>query len=506
MRCNHLQQMRASHPGVGAVVDACCVLSLQMIPLALCAVRAAFANSKHAVECGDADIDVLRAVSADVGVASLIRCFERHTSTAFVVCGAEGPGEGACVVCQSVAERSSMSALVSGNPGSARLALGMLKRLATFGSDAAPTAGGDGDTLLRFTNTLVLGCVLSKSFAEASQQLLSAACRVQCDLLRVCDDGSEWSVDAVLACGAMGACPASGQPLSPVRPGTGGALPSTAVRVDALCERDGASRRLVALAPSEDDEVGTVCSSIVLVMHESTLAPCGVPPLSFKLDELAAWISRVLTAPVDKCVMEEVVRRVQFPNLAGNPAQYKGSRSLEWVHGVSLDQYVVLRCLAMRCPVDAVRHSLLALVGDRLRACEHLLGRVGGGDTMYGMKVVRRDRAVNRELARCGLTVAELNFSEQYKMKTATDEFLLHDMVATLAASSACFLVVKGLETISDTLWKWCAEHTKRAPWLYFLFEDTSVAWLVSSGRRTARHCVLLSSIRMPPCLCLTRA
>lgn len=455
-----------------------------MIPLALCAVRAAFANSRHAAECGDADADVLRAVHADVGVALLLRCFERHTSAAFAVCGAED----ACVVCQNVAERSSMSALVSGNPGSARPALCMLKRLATFGSDAAPPAGGDGDTIMMcFTNTLVLGCVLSKSFAEASHQLLIAACRVQCDLLRVCDDGSEWSVDAVLACGTMGACPAPGQPQSPMRPGAGGAMPSTAVRVDALCERDSASRRLVALAPSEDDEVGTVCCSIVLVMHESTLAPCGVPPLSFKVDELAAWLSRVLTAPVDKCVMEEVVRRVQFPNLAGNPAQYTRGRGVKWVHGVSLDQFVVLRCLAMRCPVDAVRHSLLALVGDRLRACEHLLGRVGGGDTMYGMKVVRRDRAVNRELARCGLTVAELNFSEQYKMKTATDEFLLHDMVVTLAASSACFLVVKGLETISDTLWKWCAEHTKRAPWLYFLFEDTSVAWLVSGGRGARR-------------------
>jgi len=69
-----------------------------------------------------------------------------------------------------------------------------------------------------------------------------------------------------------------------------------------------------------------------------------------------------------------------------------------------INHRAVFYCLARRSPFVSVRTALSNMVAHSVRQMAGLLSRVGGEDSdQYGLRVVRKARAVNRLLHKLGL-------------------------------------------------------------------------------------------------------
>ena len=185
-----------------------------------------------------------------------------------------------------------------------------------------------------------------------------------------------------------------------------------------------------------------------------------------------------MRAEIPWVLRSHAVLLTQFPDATLDPFSNAAARAA-WSNDVLAMYY----CIGRRCPVREASAVMCRLVLPSLPAdVRPWLRRVGGDQSdEFGMRIVRRADAVYRLLMAEAnhLTVALVDKTTAYAAKSESDAKLYASMVGALRRSGACFVYVRGLRTVSDVLWKWCAEFTKRNPWLFFFFEDCVVTWLV---------------------------
>ncbi len=193
---------------------------------------------------------------------------------------------------------------------------------------------------------------------------------------------------------------------------------------------------------------------------------------------MASWLKCVLRSRMSSRLKEYAVRVSHAAGVAEDPLAAMLSRASVTVDGVDItpvDEMCVLHALANDCPLADVRAALLAVTQLRLSdEMQEFLRRRNG----YGMRVFPRTQSVSRCIKSCGASCPTVDLAALYASQSESDASLYARITAAVDASP-CFVVIVGLLRISDQLWKWCAELTKRHPWLFLFFEDTQVAWLL---------------------------
>lgn len=69
------------------------------------------------------------------------------------------------------------------------------------------------------------------------------------------------------------------------------------------------------------------------------------------------------------------------------------------------------------------------------------------------------------------------------------DASMFNTIRDTLMHLQCCMVTISGLSSVSDVLFKWCAEFTKSNPWCYVFFSDIDVTWLLPENQN---RCVAL--------------
>lgn len=73
---------------------------------------------------------------------------------------------------------------------------------------------------------------------------------------------------------------------------------------------------------------------------------------------------------------------------------------------------------------------------------------------------------------------AQCDLSMEYEHKSETSSGMYLRILDELRQrDGCCFVYVKGLKTLDDTLFKWLAEFTERSPWQFVFFEDVNTTW-----------------------------
>ena len=66
----------------------------------------------------------------------------------------------------------------------------------------------------------------------------------------------------------------------------------------------------------------------------------------------------------------------------------------------------------------------------------------------------------------------------EYEHKSETSSGMYLRILSELRQrDGCCFVYVKGLRTLDDTLFTWLAEFTERSPWQFVFFEDVNTTW-----------------------------
>ena len=65
-----------------------------------------------------------------------------------------------------------------------------------------------------------------------------------------------------------------------------------------------------------------------------------------------------------------------------------------------------------------------------------------------------------------------------------------HKIQLLFLKQECCFVVVHKCKHPTDTLWKWCAEFTKRNPWVYVFWEGSQVQQLLPENIDRQVRCV----------------
>jgi hypothetical protein len=63
------------------------------------------------------------------------------------------------------------------------------------------------------------------------------------------------------------------------------------------------------------------------------------------------------------------------------------------------------------------------------------------------------------------------------------DASMISTIRDTLMHLQCCIVTISGLSSVSDVLFKWCAEFTKSNPWCYVFFDDIDVTLLLPENQ-----------------------
>ena len=138
---------------------------------------------------------------------------------------------------------------------------------------------------------------------------------------------------------------------------------------------------------------------------------------------------------------------------------------------------LIMHCLSRNCPLNSIRARIDGIVLLDEREAEWLV-RLGGEDGgMYGVHLVSSFDASADLTAWAPNMVAVFDLRAQYEAGNINDAVIYRRILHAFHAKGACFVHIRGLLTINDTLLKWCGEYTKSSPWCYIILEDTNLTW-----------------------------
>jgi len=219
---------------------------------------------------------------------------------------------------------------------------------------------------------------------------------------------------------------------------------------------------------------------ILFCIHDSVFQ--GTPNADTK-----QWLSFVLRSPLCRFLKRTIVKLAQNPGTVfdpldailnpGGPQSTVDEDMQPAAKLTPFDQVCAFYALALRCPMSSTQRSMYQLVTPYLGATlEDLLMRKSSN--IYGTRILSGLYGVPMLLGDMNITCEVIELEATYQAKSETDDVIYSRIRAQQQASQACFVYLKGLPTISNELFKWLAEYTRRTPWCYVFLENTSTAGL----------------------------
>jgi hypothetical protein len=179
---------------------------------------------------------------------------------------------------------------------------------------------------------------------------------------------------------------------------------------------------------------------------------------------LYKWIANLLRCPLSAFLKERILQLLQYDIFCKMKVENPRDR-------------LIMHCLSRNCPLDLMRARIDGIVLLDEREAE-LLVRLGGEDGgMYGVHLVSSFDSSTDLTTWATNIVTVFDMRAQYEAGNINDAVVYRRILHAFHANGACFVYIRGLLTINDTLLKWCGEYTKSSPWCYILLEDTNLTW-----------------------------